>query len=196
MKTFCESIERTITGCGSCRNNVGSIFYPHSLDQTMRHKTEAWGELKSKFASIGITGHVVDSMALIPLIETALDDKIITGEEKDKMLSAMSGLRLLTHGMDPKLSQLWVPFKDRTGFLIIWTVYLRDLGKQFLYEDRVKFKALVIDACTFMMRTIGGFLKVKNLDDRVRKAIDNAFAYFFMEASPAVQYASTNEKTR
>jgi hypothetical protein len=147
-----------------------------SVIRSDRRKSEIWDEIKKGFAGIGIADRTIDSLALIPLVETALDEGAVTQDEKAKILLVMKNIRLLTSGIDPQLKEMWVPFKGRTGFLIVWTVYLRDLKRQMPPEEKMRFKALIIGSCKFMIRTIGGFLKVPELEDRIMVAIESAFS--------------------
>jgi hypothetical protein len=148
-----------------------------SVIRSERRKSELWSEFKKEFAGIGIADRTIDSLALIPLVETASDDGAITHDEKKKILFVMKSIRLLTSGIDPKLKDLWIPFEGRTKFLIVWTVYLRDLSRQMRAEDKITLKALIIESCQFMIRTIGGFLKVHDLENRIMNAIENAFIF-------------------
>lgn len=148
-----------------------------SIHLSNRCKSDAWNELKKDFAEIGVPDRTIDSLALIPLVETALDDDCITKDEKEKILAVMKRNGLLILGIDPNLNNLWAPFKGRTAFLIVWTVYLRDLSRQMLPQEKSALKALVIESWKFMIRTIGGFLKIRDLDDRIMIAIESAFAY-------------------
>ena len=138
-------------------------------------KSEKWSEFKKNFAEIGIHDQTIDSLALIPLLETALDDGAISPEEKNKILCTMKNIGLLTTGIDPRLNNLWTSFKGRTAFLIVWTVYLRDLSRQMLPQEKAAFKIIVTKAWKFMVRTIGGFLKIRDLDKRMMIAIECAF---------------------
>jgi hypothetical protein len=148
-----------------------------SVIRSERRKSELWSEFKKEFAGIGIADRTIDSLALIPLIETALDDGAISQDEKEIILFVMKNIRLLTSGIDPKLNDLWIPFKGRTEFLIVWTVYLRDLSRQMPSGEKITLKALIIESCKFMSRTIGGFLKVHDLENRIMNAIENAFTF-------------------
>jgi hypothetical protein len=147
-----------------------------SIVQSDMCKSEIWNELKQEFAEIGVNDRTIDSLALIPLIETASDDGTITQDDKEKILFVMKDIGLLTSDIDPVLNKLWTPFKGRTEFLIAWTVYLRDLSRQMPPEDNLSLKALIIKSCKFMIWTIDGFLKVNDLENRIMVAIENAFA--------------------
>jgi hypothetical protein len=156
---------------------VNSYGLMPSIILNERRKSEIWNELKKEFAGIGVHDPTVDSLALIPLVETASDDGVITHDEKEKILFVMKNIRLMTSGIDPLLNNLWIPFKGRTEFLIVWTVYLRDVSRQMTTEDKMTLKALTIEACRFMIRTIGGFLKVANIENRMAIAIESAFSF-------------------
>jgi hypothetical protein len=145
--------------------------------QSELRKSESWNELKREFTGIGIPDRTIDSFALIPLVETALDDGAVSHDEKEKILLVMKNLRLMTFGIDPVLHDLWSQFKGRTEFLIVWTVYLRDVSRQMTAEEKMTLKALIIEACRFMIRTIGGFLKISNLENRMAIAIESAFSF-------------------
>jgi hypothetical protein len=164
-----------------------------SIIRSERRKSEIWNELMKEFEGIAVSDRTMDSLALIPLIETALDDGAITQDEKEKILFVMKNFRLLTSGIDPKLNDLWITFKSRTKFLIVWTVYLRDLSRQMRAEDKITLKALIIESCKFMIRTIGGFLKVHDLENRIMIAIENAFTFETISFRMRKESASLNE---
>jgi hypothetical protein len=139
-------------------------------------KSEIWNGLKREFAAMGISARTIDSLALVPLVETAMDDGIITQNEKDKVLGIMKNIRILSFGIDPNLGEAWVRFKGRTGFLLVWTVYLRDLCGQIPPEKRNRLKALIVETCAFVIQTLDGFLTVPDFESRIISAIERAFA--------------------
>lgn len=138
-------------------------------------KSEKWSEFKKKFAEIGIHDQTIDSLALIPLLETAIDDGVISSEEKNKIIRTMKNIGILKTGIDPGLNNLWAPFKGRTSFLIVWTVYLRDVSRQMLSQEKAAFKIMLTEAWEFMARTMGGFLQIRDLDARMTIAIESVF---------------------
>jgi hypothetical protein len=172
-----------------------NTFLCASSNHTERRKLEVWNELRKKFYQIGVSDRIIDSVALIPLIETAVDDGTITLDEKDKILLVMKKMRLLISGIDPKLNKIWIPFKGKTEFLIVWTVYLRDLSREMLPEAKIRLKGLVTESWNLMIQTIGGFLRVHNIDDRVRIAIESAFAYDLLALKGYVQLVKSNQKS-
>jgi len=179
-------VARTIFGPRSailaCSPGAQHLTGSRYADQGDRRKSEQWADIRNGFSRLGIPARAIDSLALIPVVKTALDDGSITPDEERKLLSVMKMLGLLTSGIAPQLEKLWVPFKGRTPFLVVWTVYLRDLRRHMLPETADAFKSLITESCTFVIGTVGGFLKVVDLRNRLSVAIDNAFAYGLLSA--------------
>jgi hypothetical protein len=137
--------------------------------------TEMLKTLKQRMVTLGISAVQIDSLGLIPLLETAEDDGIITQKQKEEFLEMMKNWHLLTMGIDPKLRELWEPFRSRTSFPIVWTVYLRDLARGMIQDDKLEFKECVTGLCKFMNNTVGGFIKAPDIEDRILVSIESAF---------------------
>jgi hypothetical protein len=139
-----------------------------------RSRTELWKTLKQRIELLGISTIQIDSLGLVPLLETAQDDGSITQNQKNIIAQAMKNMHLLTLGIDPKLRDLWEAFRNRTSFPIVWTVYLRDLGRGMSPDEKAAFKGAVTDLCKFMIRRIGGFIKTPDIEKRILESIESA----------------------
>jgi len=139
-------------------------------------KTEGLESLRRRIIALGFSTGQIDSLGVIPVIETAEDDGILPKTKKEIVWEMMKNLRLLTTGIDPKLDELWKSFRFRTSFLIVWTVYLRDLCRGMPYDDKVVFKECVLDLCKFMNNTVGGLINLPDMEDRLLISIESAFA--------------------
>jgi len=109
-----------------------------------------------KLVALDVKPETLAPFSLIPLIEVAWADGVVTGDEAAAILESASGSGIKKGSVEYDLLKQWIGRKPSPDLIEAWIQYARDLGSKLTQIERDSLRASVISRAKRLARVSGG----------------------------------------
>ena len=120
----------------------------------------------------GVRAETLTAVGLIPLVEVAWCDGMVSPEERDAVLNAAVQQGIHRDSAPHELLKQWLISRPDSHVVAAWKEYVRELAHLMPKESIDELKRNMVDRCTRVAEAAGGFLGLSTISKSERQAID------------------------
>ena len=127
-----------------------------------------------KLINLNIPPHIVASLSMIPLVEVAWADGVVSEKERTAVLSTIAS----DTPIDRELLENWLTRKPEPHLLDAWIHYVQGICEQCTPEERESLKHSLLDQCKTVAQSDGGILGIGTVskeESSILKKLESAF---------------------
>jgi hypothetical protein len=120
----------------------------------------------------GVRAETLTAVGLIPMVEVAWCDGMVSSEERDAVLNAAIQQGIHRDSAPHELLKQWLTTRPDSHVVAAWKEYVRELAHLMPKESIAELKRNMVDRCTRVAESAGGFLGLSTISKSERSAID------------------------
>ncbi|WP_010244457.1 hypothetical protein [Acetivibrio cellulolyticus] len=131
-----------------------------------------------KFIALNIRPETLASLALIPLIEVAWADNVVSTNEKTMILNTVAKFGWTDESVDYALLEEWLSRKPIDSLFDVWQHYIKSLCIKMNEEEIKHFKTEILLHVNLVAEAEGGFFGINSISKEEKEVLNKIESSF------------------
>ncbi len=128
--------------------------------------------------SLGVSGHTLVALTLVPLIHVAWADGKMDAGEREAVLMAATGKGIEPRSASYRLLDTWLEEPPDPILFDAWRAYINELSSSLVPGQRGLLKSQILAFAQTIAESAGGFLGIKKVSAAEQAALDQIAGAF------------------